>query len=236
MTLRGRVRALVPQPHARGDRRRHARGAAALRRRRLPREHRPSSLGPYLLGWSVAVVDQHGHAPSWCCRTIDARDCAWRSRDAFEAAAARGRGGVAAPGCVRDPALRRLRRGGRAARRAVRRRSPFAPPGSPRRDQAITLLVDHVNSLRLLLEDPQHTGASDGTISIPGRDDLVQAIIAGLRGSRRSSARPTPSAHGRRHRRRAHPADGRHGALGARPLRRPAMTLSRWPTRSVPTT
>ena len=59
--------------------------------------------------------------------------------------------------------------------------SPSALPGSRAKDQALTLLVDHVNSLRLLLEDPQHTGASDGTISVPGRVDLVQSIIAGLR-------------------------------------------------------
>ena len=87
---------------------------------------------------------------------------------------------MAAPGCVRDPALRRLRRGGRRLDGQYGGQ-PFRTAGLTTKDQALTLLVDHVNSLRLLLEDPQHTGASDGTMRIPGRVDLVQAIIAGLR-------------------------------------------------------
>ena len=142
-------------------------------------ESTASSLGPYLLGWSVAVV----------ISTVTALLVLPHDRraglrlalgDAFEAAAHGAEvawqhpdASATRPFADFDAAVDRLdgQYGGQ----------PFRTAGLTTKDQALTLLVDHVNSLRLLLEDPQHTGASDGTISIPGRVDLVQAIIAGLR-------------------------------------------------------
>lgn len=141
-------------------------------------ESTTASLGPYLLGWAVAVV----------ISTVTALLVLPHDRraglrialaEAFEAAA---RGAQLAwqhpsdaatqPFAEFDAAVERLdsQYGGQ----------PFRTSGLTVRDQALTLLVDHANSVRLLMTDPQRTGIGDGTLDLPERNDLVAAIVDGL--------------------------------------------------------
>lgn len=142
-------------------------------------ESTPSNLGPYLLGWLVAVS----------ISTVTAllvlphdRRAGLRSAlaEAFEAAARGAQQAWQQPSTASTGAFADY---GAAVERldAQYGGQPFRTAGLTTKDQALTLLVDHANSLRLLLEDPQHTDGADVPMDVPERADLVDAVVAALR-------------------------------------------------------
>jgi hypothetical protein len=58
--------------------------------------------------------------------------------------------------------------------------APYRTNGLTSRDQAMTLLVNHANSARLLLEDADQAPVAPDAAPLPARDDLVHAIITAL--------------------------------------------------------
>ena len=58
--------------------------------------------------------------------------------------------------------------------------APYRTNGLTSRDQAMTLLVNHANSARLLLEDADQVPVAPDAAPLPARDDLVHAIITAL--------------------------------------------------------
>ena len=57
---------------------------------------------------------------------------------------------------------------------------PLRTTGLSRNDQALTLLVYHVNCMRLLLIDPAGRPVGADAIPIPAREDLVKAVVTSL--------------------------------------------------------
>jgi len=139
----------------------------------------PGDLPRYLLGWWIAVV-----VSTITAALILPRDARGNQRarlaDVF-AAAARG---------VESTWL--LSAGGDAPigfaefASAVRRLDddysgqPYRTSGVAPRDEALTLLVDHVNSTQLLLADPARLPVRAEAIPVPGRDDLARALADAL--------------------------------------------------------
>jgi len=141
-------------------------------------ESTTSSIGPYLEGWALAVV-----ISAITALVVLPRDRRAGFRlalaDAFDAAAEGARRiwlqpdpADAHPFAALDAAVETLNRqyGGQ----------PYRMAGLTQRDQAATLLVDHANSLRLLVTDPERTGVADAILGVPERNDLAQAIVSTL--------------------------------------------------------
>ena len=91
--------------------------------------------------------------------------------------------------------------------------------GLTARDQALALLVEHVNSARLLLSEPEpdHPGGPDAA-PVAGRTDLARAVVAAPRRPAASAmTRPAAPAHGGRHRRRTGAPDRTPWSPGCSP-------------------
>lgn len=151
-------------------------------------ESSTSSLAPYLEGWAIAVVIST--VTALVVLPHDRRaDFRLALADAFEAAAHGARhawleSGTADPRpfAALDASVETLNRqyGGQ----------PYRMAGLTVRDQAATLLVDHANSLRLLLTDPAHSYADDVILGIPERAELGEAIVATLEGIAQAARDP----------------------------------------------
>lgn len=136
------------------------------------------SLLPYLVGWAIAVVISTATA-----LTILPRDNRADQREALAAAFAAAARGADRAWLHPDPTATDPFVGlGDAVERLDREYGgqPFRTAGLTTRDQAMTLLVDHANSARLLLVASGPALIADGALPLPERDDLVRAIVAGL--------------------------------------------------------
>jgi len=133
----------------------------------------------YLLGWWIAVVVSTVTAALVLPR--DSRgDQRARLADAFEAAA----GGVRSTWLPSsDPTATSGFADFAAAVAALDvdyGGQPFRTSGIAIHDQAVNLLVDHVNSAHLLLANPARLPVRSDAVPVAGRDGLVEALAAAL--------------------------------------------------------
>jgi hypothetical protein len=142
----------------------------------------PTSLPAYLLGWWLAVV----------VSTISALLLFPHNRRADQRAALAAAFTAAARSAERtwlapqgpSPSTADFAAYGEAVDRldAEYGGQPFRTNGLTTKDQAMTLLIDHANSARLLLAEPDQLAVGNDAAPLPERSELTHAIVASLDG------------------------------------------------------